>query len=108
MVRGEGEVYRAPSHPVQALLGASQTAFCARPRQAAGLVPRCLIISTDNTNHKASWGSIMWSHGEEPFCLKPAPSPPELQRLRRRGPATGGESPPPSCHCGGWQRGGWG
>src|SRR5215218_2620406 len=30
-VRGEGEVYQAPSHPLQALLGASQTAFCASP-----------------------------------------------------------------------------
>ena len=30
-VRGEGEVYQAPSHPLQALLGASQIAFCAIP-----------------------------------------------------------------------------
>jgi hypothetical protein len=43
------EVYQALSHPLQALLGASQTAFCASPGQAAGPVPCCPMISTDNT-----------------------------------------------------------
>ena len=48
-MRGEGEVYRAPSHPLQALLGASQTAFCASPRQVIGSVSLWLMITTDNT-----------------------------------------------------------
>jgi hypothetical protein len=53
MVRGEGEVYRDPSHPLQAFVGASQTVFCASSMQAAGAVgsvPRWLMISTDNTS----------------------------------------------------------
>src|SRR5215207_6604718 len=102
MVRGEGEVYRAPSPPLQALLGASQTGFCTSPRQAAGPVPRWLMINTDNTIPRSeagrSWRSIMWIHGEEPFFLKLAPPPPELRRLRRHAPATSGKGPPRSCH----------
>src|SRR5215213_2216508 len=54
MVRGEGEGIRAPSHPLQALLGASQTAFCASPGQVAGLVPRGLMVSIDNTSSPLS------------------------------------------------------
>jgi hypothetical protein len=48
------EVYQAPSHPLQALLGASQTTFCASPRQTASTVPRWLTISTDNTFQRTS------------------------------------------------------
>src|SRR5215213_10879558 len=54
MVRGEGEGIRAPSHPLQALLGASQTAFCASPGQVAGPVPRWLMVSIDNTSSPLS------------------------------------------------------
>jgi hypothetical protein len=38
------------THSLQALLEASQTAFCASLRQAAAFVPRWVMISTDNTN----------------------------------------------------------
>ncbi len=53
MVEVREMVYRDPTHPLQALLGPSQTAFCASPRQAARLVSRWLMISTDNTHYEA-------------------------------------------------------
>src|SRR5215216_6106094 len=77
-----------------------------------------LMVSTDNTpntprrakpkelkelkelkdrNEKENAASIMWSPGEGPSYLKPAPSPPEPRRLRRSAPATGGKGPPRSC-----------
>jgi hypothetical protein len=87
---GREETIPTPSHPLPALLEVSQTALCGSLRRVSGPVSRCLIISTDNTNKGGPGnGSIMWSHEARLFCPKPAQSPPELQRLHRRAPATG-------------------